>query len=154
MAGLSTSAVELVPSPGPDRYIIPRYMTTKREGTVVLADFNTEGAGFLTLAYGSETSGFLSLQFQPGMPSAFSLFTRSGEYVGNAFYAAAGQEFVTLPSGLNTAMPLADTPLHLYPAILRQGMGLTEAQTWAAITAKLSGDYNVTVRLYYQIVRL
>ena len=96
MAGLSTSAVELVPSPGPDRYIIPRYMTTKREGTVVLADFNTEGAGFLTLAYGSETSGFLSLQFQPGMPSAFSLFTRSDECVGNAFYAAAGQEFVTV----------------------------------------------------------
>lgn len=154
LADLGTSAVVLVPAPGADRYIIPRYMTTKREGAVVPADFASEGAGFLTFAYGTETSGFLSLEVVRAMRPPFNFFDRSGEYVGNAFYATAGQEFTTLPSGLNTTMPIANTPLHLYPTILRQGMSLTDLETWAAITAKVSGDYSVTVRLYYQIVRL
>ena len=154
MADLPTTAVELVPAPGADLFVIPRYMTLKREGTVEAIDFTTEGYGFVLYAYGAETSGFLSLAFTPNNQPDFSLFSRSGEYLSEALSEAGFNFFTTLPSGLNEARPIANTPLHLYPAILRQGMNLTDAETWAGLAAKLSGDWQLVVTIYYQIVRL
>lgn len=152
LSKLSTAALELVPAPGEDRWLIPVRFVLEREGTVDEShDHDRDGMILPVVGVTGQESGFIPFSDSIYGGSVAKTVTDAIWYDIFLGLDSSVSIFATLPIGNRPIRTLENTPIKLLLSTVAERSGMNEKRTWAHFMNKVHTKFRLHVTVYYQV---